>query len=900
MASDLFSIQGEIAVNYSNAISNIDKVKESAKKAANSLDDVDDAAEDASDSVDEAGDSAESTDGKFSTWKVTLGNLVSTAITTLIDKVGELAGDIVELGTSTETAFAKLETIAGTENIDGLKDSISELSKETGVSSADLANVAYNAISAGASAEDAMDMVTAATKLGVAGFTDADSALSVLSTAMNSYGDSAGTVEEISDSLIQVQNLGVTTIGDLSSTMGKAIATGSAYNVSLGNLESAYVSITKAGISTEEGTTYLNSMLNELGDSGSDVSTILQEQTGKSFSDLMEEGYSLSDVLGILYDSCDGDSTALMNLWSSAEAGKASNAIVNQGLDEFNENLDTITNSSGSTESAYSTMSDTMETKINKMKTSFEDLGLKIFDGLEEPLSTAIDFITNTVVPGLGAMLDKLSPAFEAISSFFTNTLIPILSIVWDNLKTKIGTVIDWFQTYVLPIVQQVFGAVATFFTETFLPALSIVWDTIKSVVGTVIDWFQTYIQPVIETIFGAIATFFTETFLPAVQVVWDKITEVVSPVVEWFKSSVLPGIQQVMGAVSDAFSEAWELIKVVWDKVGPYFSVLWDAIKAIFSVVKDVLGGAFKVAWEVIKAVWDVAVSFFTTIWNTIKGIFSVVKSVLTGDFKGAWEGIKSIFSGFADFFKTLWNSVKKIFSAVGTFFKDIFKSAWNGIKSVFSGVGDFFKGIFDKITGIFSSIGDKIGGAVSGAISSAVNWILEKAIGIINGFIKAINFAIGIINKIPGVSINKLNELEVPEMAEGGVLEKGQVGLLEGEGQEAVIPLEKNTGWIQRTAASLADFLPQRAMSFTPSDFLDSTAMSDFTASMKNDVMSDVELKLDELHQTLTAFMEMAGKYFPSFSDAQIVLDNGVLVGELAPNMDIALGNIARRKGR
>ncbi len=898
MASDLFTIQGKIALNYSDAISNIDKVKDSAKKAATSLDDIDESADNASGSIHDAGKSAESTDDKFSTWKVTLGNLVTTAITTLIDKVGELAGDIVELGTSTETAFAKLETIAGTENIGDLKDSISELSKETGVSSADLANVAYNAISAGASAEDAMDMVTAATKLGVAGFTDADSALSVLSTAMNSYGDSAGTVEEISDSLIQVQNLGVTTIGDLSSTMGKAIATGSAYNVSLGNLESAYVSITKAGISTEEGTTYLNSMLNELGDSGSDVSSILQEQTGKSFSDLMEEGYSLSDVLGILYDSCDGDSTALMNLWSSAEAGKASNAIVNQGLEEFNENLDTITSSTGSTESAYSTMADTMETKISKMKTSFEDLGLKIFDGLEGPLSTAIDFITNSVVPGLETLIenfDKIAPVVAAVTAAFVayKVAMGISSVIDALTKATEGTTIAQAalnlvlnMNPIVLIVTLIAGLIA---------ALVTLWNTS--------DGFRDALSAAgekIKNVFETVAAFFTETFLPPIQAVWDKITEAVGVVVEWFKTNVLPGVQEVMGAVSDAFSKAWEVIKVVWDLVSPYFETLWGVIKTIFSVVKDVLGGFFKAAWEAIKAVWDVVVSFFKTIWNTIKGIFSVVKSVLTGDFKGAWEGIKSIFSGFADFFKTLWNSVKKIFSAVGTFFKDAFKSAWNGIKSIFSGVGDFFKGIFDKITGIFSSIGEKIGGAVSGAISSAVNWILEKAIGIINGFIKAINFAIGIINKIPGVSINKLNELEVPEMAEGGVLEKGQVGLLEGEGQEAVIPLEKNTGWIQRTASSLADFLPQRAMSFTPSDFLNSTAISDFTASMKNDVMSDVESKLDELHQTLAAFMEMSGKYFPTFSDTQIVLDNGVLVGELAPSMDVALGNIARRKGR
>ena len=78
----------------------------------------------------------------------------------------------------------------------------------------------------------------------------------------------------------------------------------------------------------------------------------------------------------------------------------------------------------------------------------------------------------------------------------------------------------------------------------------------------------------------------------------------------------------------------------------------------------------------------------------------------------------------------------------------------------------------------------------------------MLSGAIAIINGFISAINLAISIINAIPGVEIDKLDKLEVPELEEGGVLEKGQVGLLEGNGAEAVVPLEKNSKWISRVA--------------------------------------------------------------------------------------------------
>ena len=47
-----------------------------------------------------------------------------------------------------------------------------------------------------------------------------------------------------------------------------------------------------------------------------------------------------------------------------------------------------------------------------------------------------------------------------------------------------------------------------------------------------------------------------------------------------------------------------------------------------------------------------------------------------------------------------------------------------------------------------------------------------------------------------------------QIPLLEQGGVLKKGQVGLLEGKGAEAVVPLEKNTGWLNK----IADILNQK----------------------------------------------------------------------------------------
>lgn len=118
-----------------------------------------------------------------------------------------------------------------------------------------------------------------------------------------------------------------------------------------------------------------------------------------------------------------------------------------------------------------------------------------------------------------------------------------------------------------------------------------------------------------------------------------------------------------------------------------------------------------------------------------------------------------------------------------------------------------NFFSSTWQKIKNIFSKVGTAIADGLKGAVTSAVNAILSKATGIINGFIRAINSAISILNKIPKVSISRIDELDAPQLAEGGVLKRGQVGILEGNGAEAVVPLEKNTGWIKKVAEDMAE---------------------------------------------------------------------------------------------
>ena len=177
-----------------------------------------------------------------------------------------------------EDALAKVNTIADSSEVSmsDMEKAIKNLSNQTGISSSEIAENVYNAISAGQKTGDAVNFVSNATKLAKAGFAESGDALDILTTIMNAYGLEAEKVTDVSDMLIQTQNLGKTTVAELASAMGKVIPTANSMNVGLDNLTASYTILTAKGIATAEATTYTNSMLNELGDSGTTVGGILK------------------------------------------------------------------------------------------------------------------------------------------------------------------------------------------------------------------------------------------------------------------------------------------------------------------------------------------------------------------------------------------------------------------------------------------------------------------------------------------------------------------------------------------------------------------------------------------------------------------------------------------------
>lgn len=439
----------DAAESVQDAVDNIvESVEEAGESAAEAVEDamsdvadsVSDAAKDVGDSASDIGDSIgdgfeEGTDQASTAIDALAQALVAAGVTASVKAITEALMGCTQASMEFETAMAKVGTIADESQkpLGDMRNEILALSGETGKSVGELAEATYQAISASVATESAVDFVGTANKLAVGGFSDTTTAVDILTTAINAYGMSADDAAKISDVLITTQNLGKTSVAQLGASMGMVIPLAAAYNMDLEDLSASYALLTANGTQTAQATTYVKAALNELGSTSSVVGSTLKKKTGKTFAELMAEGNSLGDVLQVLADSVDGDTTAFNNMWSSSEAGVGMLSILNSGTSKYNSLVQAMEGSTGAATTAFEKMSETGEFAQQRFQNATENLKIAIGDELAPVLmelqqsgADAMEWATEFVKehPEVVAAVTALAAALAVLAAALVGLLV--------------------------------------------------------------------------------------------------------------------------------------------------------------------------------------------------------------------------------------------------------------------------------------------------------------------------------------------------------------------------------------------------------------------------------------------------------------------------------------------
>lgn len=641
-----------------------------------------------------------------------------------------------------EKAIAKVGTIADTQEVPlgTLSQQIMELSNKTGIAANAIADDVYNAISAGQKTGDAVNFVTNSTKLAKAGFAESSQTLDVLTTVLNAYGMSADKVSTVSDMLVQTQNKGKVTVGELASSMGKIIPTANASNVSLEQLCAGYAIMTSKGIAAAETTTYMNSMLNELSKSGSTTDKLLRQKMGGSFAELMASGKSLGEILGGIQEEASKSGLALSDMFSSSEAGKAAMSLLSNGVDGFNSSVQDMVNSVGATDSAFAKMEDTTEAKMEKAKNSIANLGIVLGQNL---------------LPIVGNLADKVAVVVTKVSEFaaanpkLVQTALKVAAglaaLKVGMLTTKLVTLSA--QDGILSLAKKLLGLRAGFI-ENAATSVSFA-EKLKTAGSGILSYFGN-VKGAMGGVGSAIGNIFSG----------NRVVGAVTGFMGGVKQSIVSGFLGIVGKASGALTGAGT--KMLGLMLKP-FSLIGGKLGPILGTVGGFITkgitGAFSKATTLIAPLGNAVKTVLGPIGNLAKTALGPL-----GGIAGKILPVVGVITTIITVIQLVKNHLEEIRGFIQRTFGDEALAVFDKIVSVITNIGDTIKNVFsdgnigaarDKIQELFGDKGAAVFdtfvnvlGTVKNAVSEVVGFITTYVVPVAEQVLQVI-----VTQVIPGI---------------------------------------------------------------------------------------------------------------------------------------------------
>lgn len=679
-------------------------------------------------------------------------------LTATVGAIGYIAKKIyngpVQAAQAYETAIAKVATIADMQVVplEAMSQQIVQLSNQTGIAATAIADDVYNAISAGQNTADAVNFVTNSTKLAKAGFAESSQTLDVLTTILNAYGMSADKVGAVSDMLIQTQNKGKVTVGELSSVMGKVIPTANSNSVALEQLTASYAIMTSKGIAAAETTTYLNSMMNELGKSGSKTDKLLRSTTGSSFKELMASGKSLGEVLQIVQDAAGKSGLSIADMFGSAEAGKAAVTLLSNGVDGFNSSVQDMVNSIGATESAFATMDQTTEAKMEKAKNSIANLGIVLGQNL---------------LPIVGDLADKAAVVITKVSEFAQENpklVQTVIKVVAGLATLKVGMlgvklVSLSAESGLLSLAGKLVGLRAGLIENA---ATSVSFATkLKNAGSGILSYFGN-VKGALGGVGSAIGNIFSG----------NRAIGAVTGFVGSAKTSIVNGFMGLAGKVGGALTRTGTKLlglilkpfSLIGGKIVPILGSIGTAI------ANSPLGKIGGLITRGITGAFSKATTLIAPLGNAIKTVLGPIGNLATtalgplGGIAGKILPVVGVFTAIVTVIQLVKNHLEEIRSFIQRTFGDEALAVFDKVVAVITNIGDTIKGVFsdgnigaarDKITELFGDKGTAVFDTfvnviktVKNAVSEVVGFIITHVVPVAEQVLQVITTQV-----IPGI---------------------------------------------------------------------------------------------------------------------------------------------------
>lgn len=672
---------------------------------------------------------------------------------TIITKTGATGDALDDLQGSMDSVFTSLPTEAETAGI-----AIGDVNTRLGLTGKELEDTSAKFI-----------------KFAEVNDTDVSTAIASVTRAMGDAGMEASEVGDFLDVLTKASQASGIAIDKLTENVTKYGAPMRALGFDTKSSIAIFSSWEKAGVNTEIAFSGMKKAISNWSSAGKD--------SREEFKKTLEEIKNCPDIATA--------TTKAIEVFG-AKAGPDLADAIQGGRFEYENFLQILGSSDGTLESTYEGIldpADKAKVALNNLKLAGADLaenGMNMLAPMLDKVTNKIKTFTNwfkSLSDKQKDMIIKIALVVAAIG--------PAL-IVFGKLSQGVGTICKGVSK--LSGLLGSGGGLSGALTALTGP-IGIVMGVIAALAAGLFylyntnEGFRTKVQELVATIQEKFASL-QETLQPALELLKQAFSDLMNalqPVFEFIMNFIVAVVMGVMEAAEPLVSAITNIVDFITNIVNAFVALLSGDFDGFFQYISNALQNVCDFVTNIVSAIVNFIVGFFQQFGVNVKQIFSDIWSGICSVFQNcgqwfsdrfteAYNFVTSIFSGIGAWFSQRWSDITNVFSGAASWFSGIFSNAWQAVKNVFSGWGSFFSGLWSTISSTFTNLGTNIASAISGAVKSGINGVITMIENTVNGAIKIINGAINLINKIPGVSIGNVKNLELPRLAKGGILTNGR----------------------------------------------------------------------------------------------------------------------------
>ncbi|MCB6760057.1 phage tail tape measure protein [Adlercreutzia equolifaciens] len=752
----------------------------------------------------------------FTVLKGILANLATAGIAAAAGAVKNFCSEVVQIGQTFETSMSKVSALSGAtgDELAALEAKARELGASTTFSASQAADALGYMALAGWDTQQMLEGVGSVLTLAQAGEMDLAAASDLVTDYLSAFNMEASETARMVDVLAFAQANANTTVDGLGQAFKNCAANANAAGMDVETTSAAISMMANQGLKGSEAGTALNAVLRDMTAKMEDGAIAIGDQSVavmdaqgnyRDFTEILADVQAATDGMG------EAEKAAALQSTFTADSIKGLNLMLNAGADEMVGFREELYGCAGTAEETAAIMTDNLGGDIAAMGSAFEELSLKVYDYLQEPLRSAVQFITGTVVPGLESMLPKIEEGAAWLAEFG--------SAVADKFREPLGGAIDLVTGTVLPALQDFGGFLAdeiggnmetvTGIIDAAIPVLAalggglIAYKTYsmavataekaRAVATTAVDTATKLLNGtmrlnpigIVITLIGALVAAFvylwntSDEFRSFWMGVWESVKAAVQPVADWVMANVITPLVAHFQEFQGLFSALWDAIvgavTSAWEQIAPIVQAGMAVVQGIISAVTPVVQAVWEACWGVVSAVattiWANISNTVETVMGVIQGIIQVVTGIISGDWDAVWSGVKQVFesiiNGILQAGANVFNALTSIISSALTGIYNIWASIWN---SVFSTVSSIWSSITSTVMGAVQGIWSNITGTFGNLVGTVMGIFDSVKNAITNPIETAKNTLRGIIDTIKGFFSNfhiQLPHINLPHFA-------------------------------------------------------------------------------------------------------------------------------------